>query len=128
MEPRFNLLASPTSAKVARRFYTASTAFEESTLPKLLRELVQLRASQLNGCGWCVDVHTKEAQAAGETALRLNLLVAWRHSTVFTEAERAALALAEEGTLLTGAPGGVSGGVSDEPWEAVGRNFDEDAI
>ena len=57
-----------------------------------------LRASQINGCGWCVDFHTKEAAAAGETAVRLNLVAAWRESTVFTEAERAALALAEEGT------------------------------
>ena len=62
-----------------------------------------LRASQINGCGWCVDMHTKEAAAAGETAVRLNLVAAWRESTVFTEAERAALALTEEGTRLADA-------------------------
>jgi AhpD family alkylhydroperoxidase len=51
---------------------------------------VGLRASQINGCGWCVDLHTKEAAADGETAVRLNLVAAWRETTVFTEAEQAA--------------------------------------
>ncbi len=62
-----------------------------------------LRASQINGCGGCVDMHTKEAAAAGETALRLNLVAVWREATVFTEAERAALELAEEGTRIADA-------------------------
>jgi AhpD family alkylhydroperoxidase len=124
MEPRFNLLESPTAAKVARRFHTVSSTLEQSSLPKPLRELVQLRASQLNGCGWCVDVHTKEAEAAGETTLRLSLVAAWRHRTVFTEAERAALALAEEGTLLAATPGGVSDGT----WAAVRKHFDDDQV
>ena len=71
-----------------------------------------LRASQINGCGWCVDIHTKEAAAAGETALRLNFVAAWRHASVFSEAEQAALALAEEGTRL----GDANHGVSEETW------------
>lgn len=81
-----------------------------------------LRASQINGCGFCVDFHTKEASAAGETALRLNLVAAWRETTVFTEAERAALALTEEGTRLADA----NHGVSDETWEHVRKHYDED--
>ncbi|MEU7576490.1 carboxymuconolactone decarboxylase family protein [Streptomyces sp. NPDC041068] len=122
MEPRFNLFDSPTSAKVAKRFYNTSLALDDSTLPKSLRELVELRVGQINGCGFCVDIHTKEAAAAGETALRLNLVSAWRHTTVFTEAERAALALAEEGTRLG------DHGVSDETWAAVREHFDDDEV
>ncbi|MFJ3716994.1 carboxymuconolactone decarboxylase family protein [Streptomyces sp. NPDC090057] len=122
MEPRFNLLDSPTAAKVVKRFYGTSLALEDSALPKALRELVELRVGQLNGCGFCVDIHTKEAAAAGESALRLHLVAAWRHSTVFTEAERAALALAEEGTLLG------DRGVSDETWAEVRRHFDDEQI
>jgi AhpD family alkylhydroperoxidase len=124
MEPRFNLFDSPTAAKVAKRFYNASLALEESTLPKPLRELVELRASQINGCGWCVDIHTKEAVAVGETPLRLNLVAAWRHTTVFTEAERAALAFAEEGTRLADA----NLGVSDETWAEVRKHYDDDQV
>jgi AhpD family alkylhydroperoxidase len=81
-------------------------------------------ASQINGCGWCVDMHTKEAAAAGETAVRLNLVAAWRESTVFTEAEQAALALAEEGTRLADAHHGVS----DETWAQVRKHYDDDQI
>lgn len=122
MEARFNLFDSPTATKVAKRFSTSALALEQSTLPKPLRELVQLRVGQLNGCAFCVDAHTKEAAAAGETALRLNLVAAWRHSTVFTEAERAALALAEEGTRLG------DHGVSDETWAGVRKHFDDDEV
>src|SRR5687768_3758480 len=82
MEPRFNLFDSPTAAKVAKRFYNASLALDQSTLPKTVRELVELRVSQINGCGFCVDIHTKEAAAAGETAIRLHLVAAWRESAV----------------------------------------------
>jgi AhpD family alkylhydroperoxidase len=104
--------------------HAAGLVFEESTLPKALRELVELRASQINGCGTCIDIHTKEATAAGETALRLNLVAAWRETTVFTEAERAALALAEEGTRLADAHQGVS----DETWADVRKHFDDDEV
>ena len=124
MQPRFNLLDSPTAAKVAKRFYNAALALEQSTLPKTVQELVELRASQINGCGWCVDIHTKEAAAAGETPVRLNLVAAWRESTVFTEAEQAALALAEEGTRFADAHHGVS----DETWAQVRKHYDDDQI
>ncbi|MEU6847291.1 carboxymuconolactone decarboxylase family protein [Streptomyces sp. NPDC046716] len=122
MNARFNLFDSPTAAKVAKRFYNVSLALEGSTLPKSLRELVQLRVSQLNGCGFCVDAHTKEAALVGESALRINLVAAWRHTTVFSDAERAALALAEEGTRLG------DRGVTDETWQAVRKHFDDDEV
>jgi AhpD family alkylhydroperoxidase len=124
MEPRFNLLDNEIGAKFSKRFGHASLVIVQSTLPQATQELVMLRASQINGCGWCVDIHTKEAAAAGETSLRLNLVAAWRHATVFTEAERAALALTEEGTRLADAHHGVS----DETWAQVRKHYDDDQI
>ena len=72
----------------------------DTTLPEATQELVKIRASQINGCGVCLDMHTKDAAQAGETSVRLNLVAAWREATVFTEAERAALELAEQGTRI----------------------------
>jgi AhpD family alkylhydroperoxidase len=102
----------------------ASLVILQSTLPRSTQELAALRASQINGCGFCVDIHTKEAAAAGETAVRLHLVATWRHATVFTEAEQAALALAEEGTRLADA----SQGVSDETWAQVRKHYDDEQI
>ena len=72
---------------------------------------MKIRASQINGCGFCLDMHTKDAAQAGETSVRLNLVAAWREAKVFTEAERAALELAEQGTRIAD-----GGGVTDEAW------------
>jgi AhpD family alkylhydroperoxidase len=124
MEPRINLLTNEIGAKFSKRFAAASMVIAQSPLPRSTRELVGLRASQINGCGWCVDLHTKEAAAAGETPVRLSLVAAWREATVFTEAERAALALAEEGTRLADA----CPGVSDETWAQVRKHYDDDQI
>ncbi|GAA4385152.1 carboxymuconolactone decarboxylase family protein [Actinomadura sp. NPDC048032] len=124
MEPRLNLMTNEFAARVGRRFAAVSVAIEQSSLPRDLQELVMLRASQINGCGWCVDLHTKEAAAAGESAVRLHLVAAWRESTVFTEAERAALALAEEGTRLADAHQGVS----DETWARAREHYDDDQL
>ena len=124
MEPRIDVMANEIGAKFAKRFANASLMIHHSTLPKSTQELVSLRASQINGCGWCVDMHTKEAAAAGETPVRINLVAAWRESTVFTEAEQAALALAEEGTRLADA----NLGVSDETWAQVRKHYDDDQI
>jgi AhpD family alkylhydroperoxidase len=111
-------------ATFSKRFANASLVIAQSPLPKSTQELAALRASQINGCGWCVDLHAKEAAAAGETAVRLNLVAAWREASVFTEAERAALALAEEGTRLADAYHGVS----DETWARVREHYDDDQI
>jgi AhpD family alkylhydroperoxidase len=124
MDARLNLFENEIAAKFAKRFANAAMVLQQSPLPASTQELVALRASQINGCGWCIDIHTKEAAAAGETALRLHLVAAWRESTVFTEAERAALALAEEGTRLADA----SPGVSDETWAQVRKHYDDDQI
>ena len=122
MDARFNMLDNELAAKFGQRFANTSLVIDQSSLPKATQELVSLRASQINGCGFCIDMHTKEAAAAGETAVRLNLVAAWREATVFTEAERAALALAEEGTRLADAHHGVS----DETWAQVRKHYDED--
>jgi AhpD family alkylhydroperoxidase len=124
MEPRFNMFENEIGAKFSKRFAGTSQVILQSPLPKSTAELMSLRASQINGCGWCVDLHTKEAAADGETAVRLNLVAAWREATVFTEAEQAALALTEEGTRLADA----SHGVSDETWAQVRKHYDDDQI
>ena len=85
---------------------------------------MKLRASQINGCAFCTDMHTKDAAAAGETQQRLNLVAVWREATVFTEAERAALELAEQATRIADA----AGGVSDEVWQNAAKYYDEDQL
>jgi AhpD family alkylhydroperoxidase len=122
MDARFDMFGNEIATRFAKRFANTSLVIAQSPLPMSTQELVSLRASQINGCGWCIDMHTKEAAAAGETAVRLNLVAAWRESTVFTEAERAALALAEEGTRLADA----CQGVSDETWAQVRKHYDDD--
>ena len=123
-ETRFDLFSSELMTAFVRRFAGASQVVGESTLPASVQELVKLRASQINGCGMCTDMHTKDALAAGEDPNRLFLVAAWREATVFTEAERAALALAEEGTRLADA----SPGVSDETWREVRKHYDDEQV
>ncbi|MFC4014267.1 carboxymuconolactone decarboxylase family protein [Nonomuraea purpurea] len=92
MEARLNLSASPLAAKSMRYLASASRVIvKDSTLPATTQDLVMLRASQINGCGFCTDMHTKDLAHAGETSARINLVAAWREATVFTDAERAAL-------------------------------------
>lgn len=124
MDARLNLLDSPVAAKVVKHVISASKAVSDSTLPAATQELVRLRASQINGCGFCTDMHTKDAAHAGETSTRLNLVAAWREATVFTEAERAALELAEQGTRIADA----AGGVTDEAWANAAKHYDEDQL
>ena len=124
MEARLNLLSSPQAGKLISHFAAAGKVVAESGVPAATLELVKLRASQINGCGFCTDMHTKEAVAAGETAVRLSLVAAWREATVFTDAERAALELTEEGTRIADA----AGGVSDEVWANAVKHYDEEQL
>jgi AhpD family alkylhydroperoxidase len=124
MEARLNLLGNPVAAKFLKHIIAASNAISDSTLPAATRELVLLRASQINGCGFCTDMHTKDAAHAGETSVRLNLVATWREATVFTDAERAALELAEQGTRIADA----AGGVTDEAWANAAKFYDEDEL
>jgi AhpD family alkylhydroperoxidase len=109
--------------KVAKYVNSAGKAVADSPLPASTAELVKIRASQINGCGFCTDMHTKDAAAAGETSVRLNLVAVWREATVFTEAERAALELTEEGTRLAD-----GAGVSDETWANAAKHYDEEQL
>ncbi|MEU5809347.1 MULTISPECIES: carboxymuconolactone decarboxylase family protein [unclassified Streptomyces] len=124
MDARLNLLTSPTAGKAFKHLMAAGRAVKESPLPNATQELVALRVSQINGCASCIDMHTKDAAAAGETPVRLHLVAAWREATVFTEAERAALELAEEGTRVAGA----AGGVDDEVWARAALHYDEEQL
>ncbi|MEU0990271.1 carboxymuconolactone decarboxylase family protein [Streptomyces sp. NPDC005953] len=124
MEARLNLLGNPVAAKALRHVISAGKVVSDSTLPAATQELVKIRASQINGCGFCTDMHTKEAVHAGETSTRLHLIAAWREATVFTDAERAALELTEQGTRIADA----AGGVTDEAWENAAKHYDEDQL
>jgi AhpD family alkylhydroperoxidase len=107
--------------------YLASASqvvIEGSTLPKSTENMVMLRASQINGCGFCTDIHAKDAAHDGETPVRINLVAAWRESKVFTDAERAALELAEQGTRMADA----AGGVTDEAWANAAQHYDEEQL
>jgi AhpD family alkylhydroperoxidase len=97
-----------------------SKAISRARVP-VSRELVELRASQINGCGVCLDMHAKAAAQAGESAERIASVAAWRDTPYFSDAERAALALTEAATRLAdrGEP------VPDDVWEAAAEHFDE---
>ncbi|MFB0620916.1 carboxymuconolactone decarboxylase family protein [Streptomyces sp. AGS-58] len=124
MEARLDLLNNPLAGKLFKHFNTAGKVITESALPAATQELVKIRASQINGCAFCTDMHTKDADAAGESATRLNMVAVWREATVFTEAERAALELAEQGTRIADA----AGGVTDEAWANAAKHYDEDQL
>jgi AhpD family alkylhydroperoxidase len=88
----------------------------------VLYELIKTRASQLNGCAFCVDMHTKDARAAGETEQRLYLLSAWREAPLYTTRERAALALTEAVTLVSETQ------VPDEVWDEAAKEFSAEEL
>ncbi|MEV8087477.1 carboxymuconolactone decarboxylase family protein [Streptomyces nigra] len=124
MDARLNYFAAPTTGKALKHFMAVGRELKESPLPATTQELVALRVSQINGCAVCIDMHTKDAAAAGESQVRLHLVAAWREATVFTEAERAALELAEQGTRVADA----ATGVSDEVWARAAKHYDEDQL
>jgi len=123
MEARLDIFDNALAMKVVKHFVSANAAVAGSGLPQATQELVKIRASQINGCGFCLDMHTKDAAKEGESALRLNLVAAWREASVFTEAERAALELAEQGTRLAD-----GAGVTDDAWANAAKHFDDDQL
>jgi AhpD family alkylhydroperoxidase len=124
MDARLDLFNSPLAGKFVKYINSAGAVVSDSTLPRTTQELVKIRASQINGCAFCTDMHTKDAAHAGETPVRLNLVAVWREATVFTEPERAALELTEQGTRIADA----SGGVTDEAWANAANHYDEDQL
>ncbi len=108
-------------ARAATEGYRAVLALEQllaSTVDPTLYELVKLRASMINGCAFCVDMHTTDALAQGEQVRRITAVSAWRESTFFTPAERSVLALTDELTRLG------DHGVSDATWAEVAEHFE----
>jgi AhpD family alkylhydroperoxidase len=117
MEPRINMGTAVPAAM------TAMAGMERyvrgSGLERPLLELIKVRASQINGCAYCLDMHTKDARAAGESEQRLYALSAWRETPFYSERERAALAWTEAVTLVGETH------VPDEVYEEARRQFDE---
>lgn len=105
-----------------KAMYGLEAALRNSSLEPALRELIKVRASQLNGCAYCLDMHTKDARAHGETEQRLYALSAWRETPFFTDRERAALEWTEHLTLI------ASKGISDELYARVREHFSEEEI
>src|SRR5215469_11421779 len=95
----FDAHAPSFSRAMAHLDRAATKELDEAQIDSLLRELIRIRASQLNGCAYCIDMHTKDARAAGEAEQRLYALPAWRETPFFTDKERAALTLTESITL-----------------------------
>ena len=122
MEARLNILDDPTAMKVVKHLVSANKAVTDA-IPPSTAELVKIRASQINGCGMCLDMHTKDAAQAGESAVRLNLVATWQEATVYTEAERAALELAEQGTRIADGRG-----VTDDAWANAAKHYDDDQL
>lgn len=107
------------SPELFKKFVEFSLALKQSTIEESIRDLVDIRASQLNGCAFCVDMHVKEATIHGERPLRLHHVAIWRESTLFSPRERAALAWTE---ILTRIP---AHGVPDEVYERVRTHLSE---
>lgn len=123
MQPRFNM------GKTAPEAYKAMLTFNQylstTSLTPIHKELIKIRASQINGCAYCLNMHTKDARKLGETEQRIYLLNAWRETNLFSEEERAILALTEQVTL-------ISGHLSDETYnkavEVLGERYTADVI
>lgn len=117
MQPRLHygkVAPDALKAMMAINNYSKNCGLEESLL-----ELVKIRASQLNNCAYCLDMHTKDARALGESEQRIYCLSAWRETPFYTDRERAALALTEAVTLLSNAP------ISDELYREASQHFNE---
>ncbi|MFD5738665.1 carboxymuconolactone decarboxylase family protein [Streptomyces massasporeus] len=110
------------SAAMGSLHAAAVSAAQDAKLEPELLELVRIRASQINGCAFCLDLHTRDARGQGETEQRLHTLAAWRETPFFTERERAALALTEAVTLVH------DGRVPDAVYAEAAEVFDENQI
>ncbi|WP_354684316.1 carboxymuconolactone decarboxylase family protein [Cupriavidus necator] len=107
------------SPELSKKLMELGALFQKTTIEQPIRELVEIRASQLNGCGFCVDMHIKQARIHGERELRLHHVAIWRESTLFSPRERAALAWTE---VLTNLP---AHGVPDDIFERVRTQYSE---
>ena len=120
VEPRIPNIADTVPEALDAMLALAKAAYKGG-VPRTTHTLVHLRASQINGCSFCVELHSRELREAGESEERIATVAAWRESPYFTEDERAALALTEAATRLSDR----SDPVPDEIWDAAARRFDE---
>ena len=116
MQARLNFLADKDTIKAMMGI---ETQINKGSLDQLLKELVRLRASQINGCAFCLDMHANDARKAGESERRINTVSAWRETPFFTERERAALEWTESLTLV------AQDRVPDAVWESVRPHFND---
>jgi AhpD family alkylhydroperoxidase len=105
-----------------KHVYALNKAVDECGLEKSLLHLVKLRASQINGCSFCVDMHSKEAMRDGETQQRVFLVSAWKESPLFSDRERAAFAYTDAVTRI------ADQGVPEPLWEATRKHFSEEEL
>ncbi|MEV4265320.1 carboxymuconolactone decarboxylase family protein [Kribbella sp. NPDC049584] len=124
MDARLDMFTNPVLGKFIKHLNAAARVALDAGVPLSTLELVELRASQINGCAVCVDMHSKDAAHHGETPVRINLVATWREATVYTDAERAALALTEAGTRIADA----AGGVPDDVWLNATKHYDENQL
>ncbi|KKZ86073.1 carboxymuconolactone decarboxylase family protein [Rhizobium phaseoli] len=110
------------SPELFKKFMEFSMALKSSVIDEKLQALVEIRASQINGCGFCLDMHVKQAKIFGESELRLHHVAIWRESNLFVPRERAALAWTEALTKLP------EGGISDEIYERIRGQLSEKEI
>ncbi len=123
MQPRMKSPAL-TMAGTREALLTVSRAAEGSGVPRATLELVNVRVGQINGCSVCVDMHSRALERLGEKSVRIFSLATWRETPYYTEAERAALALAEAATRLCDR----ADAVPDDVWKEASRHFSEAAL
>ncbi|MCS4226949.1 carboxymuconolactone decarboxylase family protein [Sphingobacterium sp. BIGb0165] len=120
MKKRIDL--SSVASNAYKRIIALDSAVQNSELNKIHLELIKIRASQINGCAYCLNLHTRDAINQGESAQRIFLLNAWRETDLFSEEERTVLAMTEEITLIS------NNGLSDETYEMAAKLFDEEYV
>jgi len=120
MEQRMNFYEK--GQRAAKTLYGFGTYLGESSIEKHLQELIEFRISQINGCAYCLDMHSKDLRAGGETEQRLYMISAWREAPMYTDRERAALAWAEAVTKLTNQD------VPDEVYELARKQFTDEEL
>ncbi|GAA1575026.1 carboxymuconolactone decarboxylase family protein [Kribbella hippodromi] len=124
MNARLDLFTNPVLGKFIKHFNAGARVALDAGIPLATLELLELRVSQINGCAVCVDMHSKDLAHHGETAVRINLVAAWREATVYTDAERAALELAESATRIADG----AGGVPDDVWLNASKHYSEEQL
>ena len=124
MEARLNLFDTALAPKFTKYINSAGKVISYSTLPAATQELVKIRASQINGCGFCTDMHTKDATHAGETSLRLNLVAALREAYGLHRRRAGRVERTQQGTRIAHA----AGGVSDEVWVYAAKHYDDEQL